>query len=353
MKHNRKPTMRCGFTGPGRRSIAYQEEVKSVKTVSLAILFLFGSLAIGIVASFCDFETGSGPRYLTGSDGPLTTTGHPVAPSSIPRFLITPILSDITTASFSISWVSDQLINASVEYCVSAAGVCDQDNFPGSHFVAYDSSEFLPSRAALVRTKNLNPGATYYYRALEKNASGGQNYSPASAPYPSVTTKTDTNIQVGNPTFNVAPYDDKNDNYQWDGEPTDAKQYDFLLYLNHTGAEALVSRGSGGSGWICTIDSNNMRSATSAGPPHLLSSGNVVTFFIVGLYNNGTGDAVWSNWTASYTIPNPKVSPVDLVKRTEVTVPDIASSLILSSASIVAMTTCAHFFARHRRRFSM
>lgn len=352
MKRYRDQAMKCGLTGPGRKGLARREDAGQTKTMILAMLLILGTVSVCIAILVPRFEDVPDARSVARGEGPLATSDHPITPASIPRFIYVPILSDVTTASFTISWVSDQPVNASVEYCVSAAGTCDQNNFPVSHSVAYDSSEFLPSGAALIRTRDLTPGTTFYYRAFERNASGGQNYSPNSAPYPSVTIKTDTNIQVGNPTFNVAPYYDKDNDYQWNATK-DVKQHDFLLYLNHTGAEALVSRGSGGSGWICTIDSNNMRSATAGGAPHSLSSGNLVTFFIVGLYDNGTGNAIWSNWTASYTIPNPKVSPVDLVERTEVTVPDLASPLILASASIVTFIALASLRGRHRRLICM
>ena len=278
---------------------------------------------------------------------PAIMKGRGVEPGSIPVFIYPPIVSDVTPSSFRVSWVNDQPVNASVEYCIYSPGVCDQDTFPGTHSLAYDDKEMLSSGASIVSIGNLVPGTTYYFRAVAKNASGGTNTYPPAPPYPSVTTKTDTNLQVANPTFQVGPYNDKNGNYQWDAT-IDEKVYNFLVYLNHSGAGTLVTRGSGDSGWICTIDSNNLRSDTPAGSPHPLHPGDTLTFFIVGLHDDGSGVAVWSNWTASYTIPDPMISPVQLLERTEHQIPEFRISPLMIVIPLLPV-----FIFAQRRCFSI
>jgi hypothetical protein len=179
----------------------------------------------------------------------------------------------------------------------------------------------------------LNPGTEFYYRAKVKNAANELNYSPDVAPYPSVTTKTSVAFKVGDPTFTIAPFHDKNNNYQWDGEPTDAKQYNFIVYMNHTGAGTLASRSPISPTWTVGIASDNLKDATPSGTPHYLFPGDIVTFFIAGIYDDGSGTAIWTNRTASYTMPNPMVSPVELIKRTEMTVPELGSMPLVAFAS--------------------
>ena len=223
----------------------------------------------------------------------------------------TPITSDITSNKFRASWVADVPIKGAIEYCVSG-GSCGYNSLSSTTTVN-DPSPYLASGTALVEASSLVPGTTYYYRFKATLQSGDVVYYPYSPPYPSVTTKTDTLPGYpSNPTFNVAPFYDKNNNGAWNGEPPDAKQNNFLIYLNHTGTETLVARGNP---WIAAIATSNLRNATASGSPHLLTASDQVTFWIAGMYNDGQRSTFWRNATPAYTWSGG--SPVNLVYRTE------------------------------------
>ena len=339
MRTRRHEGLICGCRPAARRFERKGNSLGYLKSMALGLLLILGVFSAYLAINDPN-GIGASDKQTTGSDksnGPPITFRTPLSPSSIPRFLYVPILSDITTVSFTVSWVSDRPINASVEYCIYSAGVCDASDFPGSPSVAWDTVEFLQSGVALVRMKSLDPGTTFHYRAKAKDAANELNYSPNAAPYPSVTTKTSTQFKIGDPTFIIAPFQDKNGNYQWDNEPTDAKQYNFLFYLNHSGAEPLAARNQDPLGWTVSISTDNMRDATPSGAPHYLSPGNLVTFFIAGIFDDGSGTAIWTNRTASYTMPDPMESPVLLTKRTEKTVPELVLLSPIMVASVVTV----------------
>jgi len=260
------------------------------------------------------------------------------SPDSAPTSLYQPIVSDITTASFTVSWVSNVPTNASVEYCEFSSGTCDATHFPQLPSIVNDAQPFLQSCVGFVSVYSLNAGTTFYYRAKANSSAGDAGYYPSTPPYPSVATKTDTNPGISsNPTFNVAPYYDKNGNLAWDGEPTDAKQRYFMVYLNHTGAETLADRGNGDSGWIATMPASNLRNAGASGQPHALSISDVVSFFVIGVYDNGSGPAVWTNRTLSYTLPDPVVPVVDIVDRTEYNVPETCTGTVAAASAMTVV----------------
>jgi len=254
-------------------------------------------------------SSGEGRRQWTDTSRGISALGK--TKKLVGIMTTTPVISDITAKNFRASWVADVPIKGSVEYCASGAGC--SSSVLSSITTANDASPYLASGAALVDVSALTAGTTYYYRLKTTTQYGDIAYYPTAQPYPSITTKTDsTPGNAGNPTFNVAPYYDKNNNNGWDGEPTDAKQYYFLVYYNHPGAEMLASRGNT---WIAAITTSNLRDATPTGSPHVLASGNQMTFQLVGAYNDGQRTTLWKSgpniytWTAG--------SPINLVYRTE------------------------------------
>lgn len=219
-----------------------------------------------------------------------TFTGASAFPSS-------PTISDISSNKFRSSWVAEMPIKGAVEYCASGAG-CTSSSLTSTTTVN-DASPYLASSAALVDVSGLVAGTTYFYRMKATTQSGDVYYYPSASPYPSVTTKTNNNPGIGtNPTFNIAPYYDKNNNYAWDNEPTDVKQNYFLVYLSHTGTETLVSRGNP---WIASVATSNLRNNDAAGAPHQLLNSDQVTFLILGMFSGGMDLALWRNATPAYT----------------------------------------------------
>ena len=263
-------------------------------------------------------------------EGLLLDTGfdaRPVEPKSVPQFMYTPIVSDISPGSFKVSWVSDQPVNASIEYCSYSPGVCDSTHFPASPSVSYDTLEFLQNGTSLVEITGLSPGTQYIYRAKARNSANEISYSPSSAPYPSVTTKTSTSAGF-NPGFLIQPYHDVNNNYQYDSS-VDKKQSYFLVYLNHTGAETLVGRGDP---QMVVIIGSNLRNNDAVGDPHPLVQGDIVSFFVAGLYNDGSGTSLWVNTTATLNIPWVD-QPIEMNIRTE-SVPDVHTGVFIPVMTI-------------------
>jgi hypothetical protein len=231
---------------------------------------------------------------MIGDDG-----GKPLpGPDATPQFEYTPIISDVSPAAFRLSWVSDQAVNGSVEYCQYSASVCDSGSFPGSPSVAYDTMEFIPNGTSLVEIGGLSSGTQYFYRAKARNAGSEVAYSPASSPYPSVTTKTSTSAGF-NPPFMVHPYHDINHNYVYD-QPPDVEQSYFLVYLYHSGAGALASRGNPTT---VVITASNLRDDNAIGDPHQLNVADTITYFVAGLCDDGSGTKYWVNTTASTSVP--------------------------------------------------
>lgn len=204
-----------------------------------------------------------------------------------------PQVSDVTTARFRVSWVNDYPATGSVEYSINA-------DLSGSSTVT-DTSPNLANCTSMVTVTSLSAGTTYYYRVKSTNSTGGDvRYYPSSFPYPSVTTKTSTDpAYISNPVLSFAPYNDKNGNGAYNaGEP---KLLYFLVKFTHSGAGAMVARGSAGSGWVASIDTKNLRDDTVDGKPHQFSSTNAFALVVKGSYDDGTGKALWKNETYSNT----------------------------------------------------
>jgi len=221
-----------------------------------------------------------------------------------------PVVSDLTATSFRVSWVADIPVKGGIEYCASGGSCTNMSISPGS--IAYDSLPYLASGAVLVGISGLTPGTTYYYRLTVTTQSGDTGYYPSSPPYPSITTKTSTDPGYpSNPTFNLAPYYDKNNNNQYDGEPTDAKQHYFIAYLTHPGCEPLATRGNT---WVAQISTSNLRNNTASGGPHQITSGDKVEIRLFGMYNDQR-PALWNTGVKVYTWSGG--SPINLVYKTE------------------------------------
>jgi hypothetical protein len=243
----------------------------------------------------------------------------------------------VTSGAFTLSWVSDQKVNGTIEYCQSG-GPCSASAL-GGNVTAHDPLEFLASGASMARATFLDAGTTYFYRALARNEFGETTAHPASPPYPSVTTKTvSAPGELANPVVRVRPYRDVNGNDAYD-PGTDAQLPNFLVYLNHSahsghpvGSVPMVARGDT---VIAQIDTKNLRNADASGNNHLLSSGSVITFFIAGLYDDGTGLAFWKNDTASYTISGAP-SPIDLDRRAERQAPEAGIAAVLAAVAAAA-----------------
>jgi hypothetical protein len=264
-------------------------------------------------------------------------------PDAVPKFMYRPIASDISPGSFRLSWVSDQSVNATVEYCQYSAGVCDAGNFPGSPSTSYDTAEFLANGTSLVDVAGLSSGTQYFYRAKARNPGSEVAYSPSSPPYPNVTTKINPSSDF-NPPFIVRPYHDVNHDGVY-GSPPDVKQNYFLVYLNHTGADPLVSRGDS---WEVVITASRLTNNDSAGGSHTLIVGDTVSYFVTGLYNDSSGISYWVNRTATTTVPWTD-QPILVNISTEKVVPELRAEALLPSGAVLVIATVAVLYRVGRR----
>jgi hypothetical protein len=260
----------------------------------------------------------------------LALRGEPLAAAAAaPRYLYDPILSDQASDRFSISWVADQPVTGVVEYCASGATCTSSTISPVS--AASDASPLLDSGAALVRVTGLAAGVTYFYRVVATNGALESATWPPATPYPSVTTRTNTDIGAfGNPAFSIRPYWDVDGSNSF-GDPPDVRLPNFLAYLNHTGAGTLASRGD-----------SNLRNNDAVGAPHVLSGGDLLTFSVAGLFNDGTGNAYWANTTFSATW-NGAEDPVVRYVRVEklAAIPDSVGVVGASLLAVVASVALA------------
>jgi hypothetical protein len=218
-----------------------------------------------------------------------------------PSFQYTPIPSDLTFAAFAVSWVASAPVVGSVSLSTSST-------FASILCTATDSSTFLISAAVLVPTApacSLSSGTTYYWRAHIMDSVGRTARYPSAGPYPSNTTKTNADPGAGtNPTVALGPYRDPNSNNACD--QVDERQPYFLVYLNHTGAETLASRGAGSNvgcgsgalaGWIISFATDNLRDSTAAGGPHTLGAAESFSTTLrglhLGVYRTGSVSVTW------------------------------------------------------------
>jgi hypothetical protein len=273
-----------------------------------AILTLVSALA---AASPAVLQSPAGPD-LAGPPTNRDSGSIPLPrPTAVPGYLSAPKVTDVDNNDFSVSWVADQPINSSVEYCQEGGG-CSSAALAGTT-TTYDILQYNMSHVALVRVTGLSQATKYYYRAVSRNASGGVNYSPAAAPYPSVTTKNHP-VDTGNTVvaiFWIRPFEDVDVNDAW-GSPPDRKALKFIAYLNHTphGGSHLTAtvpmairapcapEGIGDCNVIPFLTTYT-RNDDAVGGLHPINSGDTVTFFVAGVHHDGTERRYYWNSSTS------------------------------------------------------
>jgi hypothetical protein len=279
------------------------------------LVFLVALVGLAGAAVYIDTTTPVGrERPGTSPGGGFGVSPLP-PPTSPPAFMYPPISHDVGNNMFSISWVADQPVNASVEYCASGAG-CGESTLTGTA-VKYDVLQFNSSHVALMRVFGLTPATTYYYRAAARNESGGASYFPSAPPYPSVVTKS-VDPGTGNsnpPIFWVRPYADLDASNSFTAG--DQETVRFIAYMNHsphsghsmpTGTIAVrapcAPDGAGDCKMITftsPFSATYSRNSDAAGALHPINTGDTVTFFVAGVHREGSTRYYYWNSTATLT----------------------------------------------------
>ncbi|HLF06943.1 MAG TPA: hypothetical protein VI893_07235 [Thermoplasmata archaeon] len=272
------------------------------------------------------------------------------APTAAPTFLYPPMITDVDNTIFTISWVADQPINASVEFCESGVGGCSSGALAGTT-TKYDILQYNMSHVGLVRVTGLGQATSYNYRAVAKNQSGGIGYHPSSAPYPTLTTKNHA-PDTGNsnaPIFFLRPFVDVDGTNSY-VDPPDKPALKFIGYINHSShsghpspsvpmaVRAPCAPDGAGDCWVIPFSTSNMRNDDATGLPHAIGAGELADFFVAGVHYDGSSRYYF--WNASTTLTNDGLGdPIQQyvpVHQGSPVFPQFSAALLVAASGLVA-----------------
>ncbi|HLF06389.1 MAG TPA: hypothetical protein VI893_04345, partial [Thermoplasmata archaeon] len=267
---------------------------------SLAVFVALLPLAYGALTS---------PGPTSGADRHegfevTSTTKTPVFAQAIPQFLVNPKATDINSGGFRVSWLADQQVTATLYWADVPSPVAWNTSGDGP-VTTQNGAVVLETTGVLGTEKD------YWWRVSMTNGAESANYPGSGSVLQR--THTSTTISCGsNPRIEAAPFDDRNSNGLYDGQPTDQPQFRFLIYLDHSAAYSLVSRGGEADGylWNGTLETERLVGATPGEDyhcvvdHHTLPGSATFDFQMHGLYDGGGGKKYWSNTSAIYIWPD-------------------------------------------------